>query len=205
MRITVGVDNVVRATIEFLHDLFKLSNPAFDEPFQEIEEWDLRKFDKDSTVLTLFFKNCTASRVFTNANAPEIPMAKETIAALRKDGHQIVFATHQNPGNEGHTLEWLRNHGFEYDALFFGENKSLVDADVIIDDRVETLQSFHKKNGTLAICFDQPWNRDWKGERVQTWQDVPELIKRHQKASQRPCPSWPEREAWIDFEIYGRG
>ena len=72
-----------------------------------------------------------------------LPGAAEHIRQLREQGHYIIFATarHMKTCNanvglvvakQGLTLlEWLKDHGFEYDELQFGKAY----AHVYIDDR----------------------------------------------------------------------
>lgn len=185
MKIGVDVDDVIRATNMHLFARYCLANPEFDKDFDSISDWDLRKFYENPDVLTLFFKDWAAD-VFLNAFV--VPQSLETLRQLRADGHQIVFATHQYPGNEGYTLTWLQKHGFEYDGIFFGAEKSILGVDVLIDDRIENLESAQRR-GILPICFDRPWNREWLGLRVLDWGDLANTIRLLENCKTQPDAS----------------
>lgn len=83
--------------------------------------------------------------------------AKEFIKQLKRNGHQIVIYTARNMKTQEHnvgkviknigkvTLDWLEQHGIEYDEIFFGKPN----ADLIIDDRCLRFESWNKINENL--------------------------------------------------------
>ncbi len=72
-----------------------------------------------------------------------LPGAVEGLRALRAEGHYVIIQTARHmatcDSNIGRvmkklgllTLQWLENHGFEYDEIYFGKPN----ADLYIDDR----------------------------------------------------------------------
>ena len=72
-----------------------------------------------------------------------VPGAVERLQALNAAGHYIIIVTARNmstcQGNVGKvmknvgkiTLDWLENHGIEYDEIYFGKPN----AELYIDDR----------------------------------------------------------------------
>lgn len=79
----------------------------------------------------------------TYADLKPLPGARERISELRQAGHYIIIVTARNMAtcqsnlgkvmkNVGKiTLDWLAEHGIEYDEIFFGK----ANAHVYIDDR----------------------------------------------------------------------
>ena len=76
---------------------------------------------------------------------------------------------------------WLGKNGFLPDFIHIarfdrGDNdKSCYDANILIDDKVENLMSWTAA-GKLAICFTQPWNKEWIGLRADNFTDVVDFI-----------------------------
>jgi len=91
-----------------------------------------------------------------------IPGALLAIDDMRILGHRVIFVTSAVQKASGRKLEWLRKHGFlstlvteRVDKDYVEcHDKSLVRADVLIDDRYENVKNFPGK----AILFTQPWN-----------------------------------------------
>lgn len=77
------------------------------------------------------------------ADLPPHPGAAERIRELRRAGYYVIILTARNMGTcEGNlgrvmknvgrlTLNWLEEHGIEYDEIYFGKPN----ADLYIDDR----------------------------------------------------------------------
>jgi len=86
------------------------------------------------------------------------------INKLRQDGHRILFITSCTKYSAGRKLEWLQKWGYLEkshhcpDYIECGE-KTLINVDVMIDDRFSTIENFAKL-GKLPILFIQPWNKD---------------------------------------------
>jgi hypothetical protein len=74
---------------------------------------------------------CTEEKTFERAMAKPIPGAREALALLREQGHQIVVYTARSWSELPMTKNWLKENGFEVDGLHMGKPV----ADKIIDDR----------------------------------------------------------------------
>ena len=103
---------------------------------------------------------------------------------LRELGHRVIFVTSTPKGCEGAKLAFLKRHGFLDDKGAYGDgrvysdyiechDKSLIQADILIDDRVTNIQDFPGQ----AILFDRFHNRSfpWK-YRAMNWLDVVRLV-----------------------------
>lgn len=52
--------------------------------------------------------------------------------------------------------------------IVFTKDKASVRGRVLIDDKIQNLLDFDSVNG-VSICYDQPYNQDYKGLRVKNW------------------------------------
>ena len=88
---------------------------------------------------------------------------KEAIEAVARAGHEIVIVTDRSfgahPGvSQRLTVEWLEQHGIEYDQLVFSRDKTVVHTDVFIDDKIENYDALERA-GTNAFLLNRPWNK----------------------------------------------
>ncbi len=47
------------------------------------------------------------------------PRAKETIEAMKREGHQVIFFTHRSENMRELTVRWLALHDIKYDGIIF--------------------------------------------------------------------------------------
>ncbi len=74
---------------------------------------------------------CTEERTFERALARPIEGARESITALRNQGHTVVIYSARSWSEQRLTQDWLERHGFQYDGLILGKPVY----DLWIDDR----------------------------------------------------------------------
>lgn len=102
------------------------------------------------------------------------------VKSLIEHGHEVYVATATDVRNLGWKEELLRKY-FPFipkDNLIRIYNKSLLDVDVIIDDKIDNLMH------TFAdrVCFNQPWNVDENKDyvygiyRIHHWGEINNLI-----------------------------
>lgn len=107
--------------------------------------------------------------------------AVRAVKALAEQGHEIYVATSTDVRNMEWKEELLQKH-FPFipkKNLIRIHNKSLLNVDVIVDDKLDNLKS------TFAdrICFDQPWNRDGSADfaydiyRIHHWGEINNIIQ----------------------------
>lgn len=91
------------------------------------------------------------------------PGTVEGFAQLRAAGHSIHIVTARSYGNPGmsalNTQEWLDDYGLEFDTITYSHDKTIVNVDVMIDDRAENLIDL-RNAGMTAVAMDRPWNRN---------------------------------------------
>lgn len=103
---------------------------------------------------------------------PPEPGAIEAVEAMRSFA-RIIALSSPMAGHLNSKYQWLLEHGFSRENIFFATDKSLARGAVLIDDRVENLLDFQ---GT-RICFPRPWNTYWDtslGIRTANWDEIVE-------------------------------
>ena len=121
--------------------------------------------------------------------------ALEGVRALRAAGHQVIFSTSCAWGMTDQKAEWFRRYGFiegERTAMLPEEfipvmDKLHIDADLLIDDRAETVRRWVELKQKRALLFLYPWNASlidevhsafWmRCERVRDWSQIVALIE----------------------------
>ena len=107
--------------------------------------------------------------------APPYPGAIEFVKDLKKDGYNISIVTHQLKETERYTLGWITEHHMPYDSIHFSKDKSMVKGKLLIDDCVDNLEKC--VNNSLVVCLNQPWNQDWKGDRVNSYDELGTYVR----------------------------
>jgi 5'-nucleotidase len=92
------------------------------------------------------------------------PDALGAVEAMRLAGHRVIFVSSCVRGGYDMKAEWLVKHGFLPDQRilkdFYGaSDKSLIQADVLIDDHIENVRNF--RGAGLLINRPWNWNESW--------------------------------------------
>lgn len=114
--------------------------------------------------------------------------ARRGLEALHAAGDEIKIVT-SRPGNAVQdTSDWchlyLKDIPYTLDVLSHREPKSIIDADVLVDDKTENVVDWYYHTDGTAILFDQPWNRDVIAELpaqivlAMNWKEVTDVIAR---------------------------
>lgn len=90
------------------------------------------------------------------------PNAVETVGRIRAMGHEIIIATDRffgsNPENSHrNTIEAYRRAGIEYDELHFTRDKTSVEVDTMVEDKLENYDALVAK-GTPTWLINRAWN-----------------------------------------------
>lgn len=107
--------------------------------------------------------------------------AVKAVKTLVEQGHEVYIATATNVRN----MEWKEELLQKYFPFIPKKNliriydKALLNVDVMIDDKMETLtQTFADR-----VCFDQPWNRSESKDfaysiyRIHHWGEINNIIQ----------------------------
>lgn len=174
MIIAVDVDGVI---IDTISEILRRYNHDYNDHLTcvEILEWDVSKF----------VKPVCGKEIFSYFEVPDvyrsalpIENAHIGICALRAMNHRVIFVTTAAPGTYGVKQGILTERGYLQDGKDYIEcaDKSLIRADVLVDDGIHNLRAFRGEH----IIFDQPWNTNdsisgaW---RAHSWLQVVRIIE----------------------------
>ena len=105
------------------------------------------------------------------------------LEALADAGHTLCIVTHRPANAVSDTLDWvtLMFEGLPLDGFYImsnGESKATVEADVLIDDKIENVREW-AQTGRQAILFDAPYNRNFDVTgvaRANGWKEVVRVV-----------------------------
>ena len=89
-----------------------------------------------------------------------LPGARAAFRDLRRAGHTIHIVTDRAIGRDPQeaTIEWLARNGLVYDSLTFSRDKTVVQTDVFVEDRLQNADALNAA-GTRCYLINRPWNR----------------------------------------------
>ena len=168
-RIAVDMDNVLADIVQqFIH-------------YHE-QEFGVRKTPEEITGQPEFIAFPNGRRyVFMNnffRQAPVMPQSQEVLEQL--NNHYEVFivsAATEFPQSLSEKQEWLNEHFpfITWQQMVFCGSKTIVQADIMIDDHFKNLDHFH---GT-TLLYSQPHNAaqpDGRHRRVHSWPEIARLL-----------------------------
>lgn len=178
--VAVDVDDVCA---DFISEWLRVYNYRYDDRLttDDITGWSIAE---QAT-------KCTKEEFVAILDAPDfyehvnpMPKARAAVWALGSAGHRVVYATACIPGTEEQKRKWLVKWGFlspenmRRDFVPI-QDKSLVRADFLFDDRIENVEGFTEVGG-IGVLVRRPHNhRDaWRcGVQVRGMEDVVGLIE----------------------------
>ena len=86
--------------------------------------------------------------------------AIEGVRSLHERGHKLLVVTHRPSHAVQDTVDWIGYQRLPFSGVHILTNqepKSLIEADILIDDKPSNLFDWHEKRGT-CIRYVQPWN-----------------------------------------------
>lgn len=88
--------------------------------------------------------------------------AADAIASIRAAGHTIHIITDRQFGSTPEashraTKEWLAEHGIAYDTLTFSADKTVVQTDMMVEDKIQNYDALTAA-GTMVFLINRPWN-----------------------------------------------
>lgn len=172
MRVGLDVDGCLR---DMMKGLIERYNQEHNEDLREhhITKWEFKeffpKYPRD-----IYHDAFHVYPQTTFEEAPPYPGAVEFVQALAQR-HDVWIITHQYPGNEQYTLNWLHMHKIPYHSLVFTPDKHVVGCDVLVDDSVGNLERF-AATGRQSLCLARPWNQHYTGLRAADFTELAALL-----------------------------
>lgn len=100
-----------------------------------------------------------------NEGLPPMPGGIEAVQQLIKDGHEVYLVTARHgPVAMPETLKWVHQHlpTLNERHIIFCYDKHLLSADILIDDRLETLLKYQAVHPYAAtMCIGYPYNEEF--------------------------------------------
>ncbi|MEJ2050598.1 MAG: hypothetical protein P8Y60_12325 [Calditrichota bacterium] len=141
----------------------KSSKDVFDEKPVRLEKTRVL-IDLDGVVRD-FVGSLTRVYKFHFPEHEVLPVISRRLEDFFPIGDQIYKS--QPDFSRASTYLWIGKHNIPTNEIHVTHYKSEINGYALLDDFIDNLDEFHA-TGRLAVCFDQPWNRDWKGPRVKT-------------------------------------
>ena len=126
----------------------------------------------------IIYKELITSRHLYDDREP-VEGCTEALEILREK-YRVICVSSVVAQHAESKMKWLYRHGFEHHDIFFAHDKSLIDFDILIDDKKENILEAVER----GILFRRPWNRDlyikkWHIDRgwvVHNWKEVPDAV-----------------------------
>jgi 5'-nucleotidase len=141
---------------------------------EDLLEWDITKFVKPECGDKVYE---IIMRDGFYVDLDIIPGAQEGVEALQGMGYNICIASASPRTAYADKHNWIKKHfpTIDTDNIIFTKNKSLVKADLLLDDGVHNLESFTG----FKVLFATPWNQtEERFVRVNGWEEFVLLASR---------------------------
>ena len=141
---------------------------------EDLLEWDITKFVKPECRDKVYE---IIMRDGFYADLDIISGAQEGVNALQEMGYNICIASASPKPAYTDKHNWIKKHfpTINTDNIIFTKNKSLVKADLLLDDGIHNLESFTG----FKVLFATPWNQtEERFIRVSGWGEFASLANR---------------------------
>ena len=173
MKIGIDIDGVIRDFVTKLTEVYFRENPGHKQIRNDA--YDLAYWFPIGKEIYKFGYETHAEEIYTEASS--YPGAKEFLKKLNKD-YKLIFVTHQpNKSLESLTIKWINKNELPYQDIIFIKDKSIFKGGYLLDDCTQNLQRISEVGNSKPICFNQTWNQDWNGQRVNSYDKFLEIIK----------------------------
>ena len=173
MKIGIDIDDVIRDFVGKLKEIYFREYPSHKLIKEDV--WNMSLWFPIEKEIYKFAFETYAKEIYIQARTYE--NALEFLIKLRKNNRVILVTKQPSKKLEGLTKEWLEIKNIPYDGLIFTQDKSEFAGDYLLDDSTANLERIKQVKRSIPICFDRPWNQDWKGPRVKSYDNFLELIK----------------------------
>lgn len=182
MRIGVDLDGCAYDFTEALRTWLFKNNVFTMEEMPDPVGWN---FFEDQWNMTLddFIHHCgqgvDAEHIFLHGEP--IEESAIYINELKGDGHTIHIATARSYGQKSaaNTEAWLKLWDIPYDSLTLGNDKTLLNVDIMIDDRDKNYLQLVEA-GIKTYLLDRPWNQDLAtDDRIYSWKEFYEKVNKY--------------------------
>lgn len=179
-KVAIDLDNTILntpATIINLHN--KLNEDKLEYNNSMKIGWKFEPIIKTKQELAKLFELFDHPDFYKEAITYE--NAIEIVNKLSEDNKVMIISKHMD-SRKPITTEWVRKTFPNTDLVFVDsfecKGQILKGFDIVIDDRIDALESC-KDNVLFKICFgDYLWNESWTGLRVTNWINLERIINK---------------------------
>lgn len=188
MKILVDMDSIACDTLPYWLDRIA-QDSGVHAKVDDIKLWALDKCPPLDVVDPRLIFGVLQEPGFIHG-VPPMPGVAAALKQLMDDGHEVLLATARHgPVSMPETITWVRQHlpfmSPEKQTAFIYE-KQWLEADVIIDDKAETLEKYLKARPTShALTITYPYNADLKHPHLlrvdygpKAWEELVATIQR---------------------------
>ncbi len=179
-RVLIDLDGVIR---DFVGSLVRVYNREF--PQHEVLPVTSRRLEKFFPVkekIYDFFEAGWIEEIMEEAEP--YPDAVEALHRWKSE-FEIVIVTSQPEASRASTFTWIGRHDIPTREVHISYYKSDIQGIALLDDFSNNLDEF-RETGRLAVCLDQPWNRQWSGPRVKTVDQFFRYVQHRLYQNERP-------------------
>lgn len=161
----VGID-VDGVCADLLPEWLRRYNADFGDSLScdQITAWDTHQFTKPECGVKIY--GYLSLPDLYEGVAP-LPAAAESIERIRALGHEVAFVTSCTYGMVDQKARWLERHGFTKSRkdgglpadLIVANTKRWVGADLLVDDRAQTIVEWLADRAKRAILVEMPYNK----------------------------------------------
>lgn len=182
MKILIDFDNCISNSAETVVNLYKKEYKKKDITYNSKEiEWDFTPYILKEH-LSWALRRFTSQEFYDNLEL--MPNCKEVLERLSKE-HELIIVTKKHPDGVSMNDQWIRNNlPFIERVVYLRQDsfdKSLIQGDIIIDDKIECmLGDQDRKFGLLFGDYTYNYTRNIKMNylirRTKDWIDVEKFI-----------------------------
>lgn len=173
IRVLIDLDGVIRNYVEGVIRVYRREYPK--HRLQPVTSRNLEEFFPIGKKIYRFIGKQFYREVLEQA--PAYPGTIECMSARQRDFEMVIVSAQPEHWRYS-TFIWIGKHQVPVNEILIRLEKHKVAGVALLDDFVENLEAFSATE-RLAVCMDQPWNKDWKGPRVKTLDEFFDLVLEH--------------------------
>lgn len=172
-KIGIDIDGVLLDTIGlYLKHYNSMKKTEYEK--EDITEFNFGELINDKNYMNFFEQLNFYECELLDENAPK------TINYWKKLGYKIDLITNSSVYTVTTKCNRLKFLGINFDSVIRTDSKKgefSKNYDIIIDDSAENLEDIIIHGGR-AVCYNQPWNKNWTGERVYNFNHLKYFYKK---------------------------
>lgn len=156
----VDVDEVLRSLVPGMVRIYNREFPDANIKYEDVTDFVVENTfplieQQTEYKASYWFFQLHGEELF--CHSPECEGALEAFNKLKEYGKVVIVTYQKTDANKQCTLNWLSEHGFEADGICFLKDKTLLHADVLIDDNIWNFMGTNCRHGVVITA---PYNKN---------------------------------------------